>query len=98
MCWPLRDNGIDVRLVGTPLDEEIIRSIIQTGIHPTLQRRIPDGVKPLYCDDLSLALKETNIVVSGVSSFGIDWFAKASGSCIPTDIPVLSVTKGLEDK
>ena len=95
LCWPLRDNGMDVRLVGTPLDEEIIRSIIQTGIHPTLQRKIPDGVKPVYCDDLSQALKGTNVVVNGVSSFGTDWFAHDVGPLLKAGVPAIAVTKGL---
>jgi glycerol-3-phosphate dehydrogenase (NAD(P)+) len=95
LCWPLRDNGMDVRLVGTPLDEEIIRSIIHTGIHPTLERRIPDGVKSVYCDDLSQALQGANIVVNGVSSFGTDWFAQTVGPLLKPEIPVIAVTKGL---
>jgi glycerol-3-phosphate dehydrogenase (NAD(P)+) len=95
LCWPLRDNGLDVRLVGTPLDEEIIRSIIQTGIHPTLQRRIPDGIKSVYCDDLSQALQGTDFVVNGVSSFGADWFAHVVGPVLKPEVPVIAVTKGL---
>lgn len=95
LCWPLRDNGMDVRLVGTPLDEEIIRSIIHSGIHPTLKRKIPDGIRSMYCDDLSQALQGTNIVVNGVSSFGTDWFAQVVGPLLKPEVPVIAVTKGL---
>jgi glycerol-3-phosphate dehydrogenase (NAD(P)+) len=95
LCWPLRDNGMDVRLVGTPLDEEIIRSIIHAGIHPTLERSVPNGVKSVYFDDLAQALQGTNIVVNGVSSFGTDWFAQVVGPLLKPEIPVIAVTKGL---
>ncbi len=95
LCWPLRDNGMEVRLVGTPLDEKIIQSIIQTGIHPTLQRKIPNGVKSVYCDDLSKALEGTDVVVNGVSSFGTDWFAQVVGPLLKPEVPAIAVTKGL---
>jgi glycerol-3-phosphate dehydrogenase (NAD(P)+) len=95
VCWPLRDNGIDVHLVGTPLDEDIIRSIIQTRDHPTLQRKIPNGVKPVYCDDLTQALVGTDMIVNGVSSFGTNWFAQTVGPQLRSEIPVIAVTKGL---
>jgi glycerol-3-phosphate dehydrogenase (NAD(P)+) len=95
LCWPLRDNRIDVRLVGTPLDEDIIRSIITTGFHPTLKRKIPAGIKAVYCDDLSHALQNADIVVNGVSSFGTDWFAHKVGPLLKLEVPVIAVTKGL---
>jgi glycerol-3-phosphate dehydrogenase (NAD(P)+) len=95
MCWPLRDNGMEVRLVGSPLDEQIIRSIRNTATHPTLERKIPDGVKVFSSDDLAQALIGTNIIVNGVSSFGTDWFAQEVGPLLKPEIPVISVTKGL---
>ncbi len=55
MCWPLADNGHQVRLVGTPLDEEIIRSIRETRIHPKLEREVPAGVQACFVDELPQA-------------------------------------------
>ncbi|MBE0698892.1 MAG: glycerol-3-phosphate dehydrogenase, partial [Anaerolineaceae bacterium] len=52
MCWPLADNGHTVRLVGTPLDEEIIRSIRETRVHPRLERAVPAGVEAYFVDQL----------------------------------------------
>ncbi len=95
LCWPLRDNGMEVRLVGTPLDDDIIRSILGTGMHPTLQRTVPDGVAATYCDDLPRALKGADLIVSGVSSFGTDWFARTVGPLLHPEVPVIAVTKGL---
>ncbi|MBN1319135.1 MAG: hypothetical protein JXA42_26865 [Anaerolineales bacterium] len=95
LCWPLKDNGMDVRLVGTPLDEEIIRSIIQSRLHPTLKREIPEGVRAYYCEDLAQAMAGADLIVNGVSSFGTDWFAKVAGPLLTPEIPVIAVTKGL---
>lgn len=95
LCWPLYDNGLDVRLVGTPLDDEIIRSVTRNGLHPTLERKIPEGVKAYFADDLAQQLKETDIIVNGVSSFGTDWFARTVGPLLKPEIPVIAVTKGL---
>jgi glycerol-3-phosphate dehydrogenase (NAD(P)+) len=95
LCWPLRDNGIDVRLVGTPLDEEIIRSITESRLHPTLERRIPDGVQAFFCEDLARAMAGADAIANGVSSFGTDWFARTAGPLLKPGVPVISVTKGL---
>jgi glycerol-3-phosphate dehydrogenase (NAD(P)+) len=47
MCWPLVDNGHTVRLVGTPLDGEIIQSIQHSRFHPTLQREVPPQIEDM---------------------------------------------------
>lgn len=97
MAWPLRDNGHQVRLVGTPLDDSIIHEIRTTRVHPHHARKIPDGVEPFSHTELHRALYQADVVISGVSSFGVRWFADAIGPLLPTSVPVLAVTKGLED-
>ncbi len=97
MCWPLSDNGHEVRLVGTPLDTNIITRLQKDGWHPTLERGVPEGVRPFPVDQLDDALDGADLVVSGVSSFGVDWFANTVGALLKKDQPVLAVTKGLED-
>ncbi len=96
MTVPLRDNGHEVRLVGTPLDEGIIAEVKRTGIHPTLRRSVPDGVQPYPVEQLQQALANTDLLIAGVSSFGVEWF---SDTVLPllaeTPLPVLAVTKGL---
>lgn len=98
LCWPLRDNGHSVRLVGTHLDNEIIESIRATGLHPKLKRAIPEGVQPFYHHELPQAVVGAEVVVSGVSSFGVHWFANTCGPLLQPGMAVLSVTKGLEDR
>lgn len=97
MCWPLADRGHDVRLVGTPLDEEWIRSIRECRVHPRLEREIPEEVKEYFVDQLPQAVQGADLIIGGVSSFGVDWFAKTVGPHLKPNVPVLSVTKGMED-
>lgn len=95
LCWPLCDNGHTVRLVGTPLDEEIIHSIRKTGVHPKLERKIPATVMTFLCDELPGALRGAGVVVNGVSSFGTDWFVEMVAPRLVPGVPVIAVTKGL---
>jgi glycerol-3-phosphate dehydrogenase (NAD(P)+) len=97
LSWPLTDNHHSVRLVGTPLDEAIIASIRSSVVHPKLQRRVPEGVIPYTARELPEALRGADVVVSGVSSFGVDWFTQTVGPLLEPDTPVLAVTKGLVD-
>lgn len=95
MSFPARNNGHEVRLVGTHLDRDIIDYAIQRGCHLTLKRRLPEGIKYYQIEELNSALQNTDLVVSGVSSFGVDWFSDNILPMLPEKLPVLSVTKGM---
>ncbi len=97
LCWPLSHNRHEIRLVGTPLDEDIITSLRQHSFHPKLQRNVPPGVRPYRAHELGEALQGAEVVVSGVSSFGVDWFADTVGPRLSPGVPVIGVTKGLVD-
>ncbi|MDR0928224.1 MAG: glycerol-3-phosphate dehydrogenase [Oscillospiraceae bacterium] len=95
MARPAADKGHAVRLVGTPLDDAIIKSIQQTGFHPTLKARMPAGVTAYTTDALDTALSGCDLVIGGVSSFGVDWFLERALPHVPMGMPVLMITKGL---
>ena len=95
LCWPLADNGHRVHLVGTHLDEDIIEHIRSHVKHPKLERTVPANVTPYSISQINAALQNTDLVVSGVSSFGVDWFAEIVGPHLKPNIPVIAVTKGL---
>ena len=97
--YPARENGNEVRLVGTPLDREIIDHARSTGRHPRLKskRGIPDGYKYYQVEQLGEALDGADLLVSGVSSFGVDWFLHNVFPLVPESLPVLCVTKGMQD-
>jgi glycerol-3-phosphate dehydrogenase (NAD(P)+) len=97
MAVPAADNGHEVRLVGTPLDREIIDRLKADGIHPKHQRKLPEAVRPLQIEELTSALSGADLLINGVSSFGVDWFTREVLPLVPLDLPVLSVTKGLAE-
>lgn len=95
LVFPASANGHVVRLVGTPLDREIIDTSKRTGRHPKFTRDFPPGVHYFHFEEAERAISGADLVICGVSSFGVDWFADQVLPLIPEDMPVLSVTKGL---
>ena len=98
MSIPARDNGHTVRIVGTPLDTEIISHARQFHQHLTMKRPLPESVAYFQFEDLDVALDSADVVIGGVSSFGVDWFIEHVIPRVPEGMPVLSVTKGLMDR
>ena len=97
LAFPARENGHEVRLVGTHLDKDIIEASKSTGRHPKFDRDFPDGIKYYQIEEVEDAICGSDIIIGGVSSFGVDWFGDTILPKIPSHIPVLSVTKGLID-
>lgn len=97
LSFPLRDNGQAVRIVGTPLDGEIIASLRKNNWHPTLKRTLPDGISYYTIDELGEAMDGTDLFIGGVSSFGLDWFRNFMIPKLPEGAIVLSITKGMMD-
>ncbi|HPF88914.1 MAG TPA: glycerol-3-phosphate dehydrogenase [Candidatus Limiplasma sp.] len=98
MSVPACDNGHTVRIVGTPLDREIIDYAVRHHTHLTMKRPLPEAVQYYQVDNLHDALQGADAVIGGVSSFGVDWFLEHVIPIIPDGVPVLSVTKGLLDQ
>ncbi len=97
LAFPARENGNEVRLVGTPLDREIIDVSRATGRHPKFKKDFPAGLKYYQVEEMADAIAGSDMIIGGVSSFGVDWFGDVVLPAIPDEIPVLSVTKGLWD-
>ena len=95
MSVPARHNGHEVRLVGTHLDREIIDRLRIDNYHINLKRYLPEGCKYYQLEELDEALKGTDVIIGGVSSFGVDWFCENILPIIHEEIPLLSITKGL---
>jgi len=105
LAFPARENGNTVRLVGTHLDREIIDECRKTNRHPKFAKHFPKGIPPFpagcefyQIEQMDEAVKGADLVIGGVSSFGVDWFGEEVLPRIPADVPVLSVTKGLLDR
>ena len=97
LAFPARENGHEVRLVGSPLDREIIDACRATGRHPKFNKDFPAGLKYYQIDEMNEAIAGADMVIGGISSFGVDWFGDFVLPQIPEDMPILSVTKGLMD-
>ena len=97
LAFPARENGHEVRLVGTHLDRKIIDASIQTGRHPKFNKDFPAGVKYYQIEALEEAIAGADVIIGGVSSFGVDWFSDFVLPKIDDKTPVLTVTKGLMD-
>ncbi len=95
MSVPARHNGHEVRLVGTHLDREIIDRLRIDNYHINLKRYLPEGCKYYQLEELDEALQGTDLIIGGVSSFGVDWFCENILPIIPEEVPLLSITKGL---
>lgn len=93
---PARDNGHEVRLVGTHLDDDVIASVRATGLHPNLGVALDPGVKAYYLGDAAEAFAGADVVMVGVNSFGIDWAGEQLRDLLVPGQKVLVVTKGLQ--
>ena len=97
LTFPLRHNGHEVRLVGTPLDREVIAELRRSDYHINLKRTLPSGLSYYDIEDVKEALSGADVVLNGVSSFGLDWFCEEMLPILPEDAPLISVTKGMLD-
>lgn len=97
LAFPARENGHNVALVGTHLDREIIETSKKTGRHPKFHRDFPTGIKYYQIEDVNEAISGADLIIGGVSSFGVEWFGDTILPRIPDGTPVLTVTKGLID-
>ncbi len=97
LAFPARENGHEVRLVGTHLDRDIITGCLKNNRHPKFVKDFPAGLHFYQIEELESALHGSDLVIGGVSSFGVEWFSDYVLPRIPDGTPVLTVTKGLMD-
>ena len=111
ITFPAAHNGHTIRLVGSPLDNEIIAHGQKTGEHLTLSlyRKnndtngtdapfvMPGDVSFHYIDEMEACIEGADLIICGVSSFGMDWFCENVIPKLPEDIPLLSISKGMID-
>jgi glycerol-3-phosphate dehydrogenase (NAD(P)+) len=96
LSFPLADNGHEVRLVGTHLDRDIIESIQKTGVHPGLERKVPETVRAYQLEEAREAFEGAEVAMSGVNSFGVRWAGEQLASLLRPGMMVLSIAKGME--
>ena len=95
LAFPAAENGHEVHIVGTCLDDKIIDGYLATGKHEKFCRPFPENVNYHYFKDWKTVVEGSDFVIGGVSSFGVDWFLEEILIQLDPEMPVLSVTKGL---
>ena len=97
--FPCIDNKHDVNIVGTHLENDFIDNLKKNkNLHPGLDVKIDKKVKIYKCEDLSELLDtNTDLIVLGVSSKGIEWVSEQLSKIFKDkNIPnLLLLTKGL---
>jgi glycerol-3-phosphate dehydrogenase (NAD(P)+) len=97
MAMPLSDKGMAVRLVGTHLDDAIIEHIQSSGKHPKLNVTMPKSISVHGHGDFSKALgSDTNLLLLGVSSAGVDWAIEKLAGALKKPVSVVMITKGMK--
>lgn len=96
LTFPATDNGHDVNLIGTFLDDEIIDSIKNDGTHPMLGLKLSDKVTPFHFSEVEEGFKDAEIVMVGVNSFGIDWMGEQLKKYLKPGTKVIVITKGMQ--
>ncbi len=97
LAFPARENGNTVRIVGTPLDREIIDACRATNRHPKFTKDFPEGITYYQIEELEEAIAGADFIICGVSSFGVEWYAENILPVLDENVPMISVTKGLMD-
>ncbi len=111
ITYPAAHNGHTIRLVGSPLDNEIIAHGQKTKEHLNLSKYrknnptsgvdapivTPDNVTFHYFEEMEECIKGADLIICGVSSFGMDWFCNNVIPVLPEEIPLLSISKGMID-
>jgi glycerol-3-phosphate dehydrogenase (NAD(P)+) len=95
LTFPLADNGHDIRLVGTHLDRDIIDSVRASGVHPGLQRKLPESVRPYQVEEIEAAFDGAEVIVSGVNSFGVRWAGQRLAALLQPEMLVIAIAKGM---
>ena len=95
LAFPAAENGNEVHIIGTCLDDAIIDGYIKTRKHEKFCRPFPENVHFHYFKEWKEVVKGSDFMIGGVSSFGVDWFLEEILTQLDPKMPVLSVTKGL---
>ncbi len=94
ITYPLTDNGFEVNLVGTWLDNEIIKSS-KNGYHPKLKKPLQDKVSCYYWEDMPKAVNDCDIIFIGVLSEGFVNVFKQVLDALNDNKVFFKLTKGI---
>ena len=82
ITFPAFENGHEVRLVGSPLDRDIIDRLRVDNYHITLKRTLHEGIKYFQIEELAEALDGADLILGGVSSFAMRFCLCSRKKCL----------------
>jgi len=94
---PCMDNNNEVTLVGTHLENELIIDIKKNkNFHPVLKTNLHPKLKVERFENLKSVINNgVDVIVAGISSVGIEWFATEIAKYYKKKLPIVLLTKGL---
>ena len=92
---PAVSNGHHAKIIGTSFDKEIINSINQNSVHPKLNVQLTNTTSLLFNEMKQEDIDESDVIVIGINSSGIDWFINLIKNFNIINKKFLIVTKGL---
>ena len=95
---PCYDNGHEVHVIGTHLEDKLIEKIRIDYIHPSLKTKLPKDINFNYYKDLNTIINsKVDLIVLGISSKGINWICDQFITIFKNkELPdLLILTKGL---
>jgi glycerol-3-phosphate dehydrogenase (NAD(P)+) len=95
MALPFATRGMDVRLVGTHLDEAAIDSMTSQSFHPKLGVTLPSQVRGFQWREFSTAADGADFILLGVSNAGVGWATDRLCESLRAPTPVIMITKGM---
>ena len=90
---PCIENGNDVTLIGTHLENNLIDEISKSA-HPALKVALPKKLKLEKFEKIK-NFSNADIIVCAVSSLGVDWFIDQISSIKNKKLNIVLLTKGL---
>ena len=71
---PCSDNGHEVHVIGTHLEDKLIEKIRIDYIHPSLKTKLTNDINFNYYKNLNTVMNsKVDLIVLGISSKGINW-------------------------
>lgn len=95
LAIPLDDNDHSVTLWGSRFDEEILETIRNGKEHPRINHKLPERLEILGPNELEKAVKQSKLIVLGVSSNGVVPVTERIASFLREDQHLISIAKGL---
>lgn len=95
-CLPLSDCGMEVHLVGTHLDRELVDAMQKTRVHPRLKAEI--GINVTVHQDTEMGAVfagGADLVIGGISTPGVDWAIDRFAEHLTGAPPIVMLTKGI---